>query len=174
MVTIALPTRPAFPSVPKGTYKFHIPAGSLSGSDPLARSDTQVASLPVSGTADSPLPWVLLELQGTLEIDRSAAGAAEQPLHVGELHFNEKGRPYLTIGHHRLEGTKVDLGKPLAMVCPHIEQAPPSDGALDDQRSRTTDSCYDVLTIFRSKYVFNLRPEPIIADRHQGLVQLKK
>ncbi|KAJ3143172.1 Chromosome transmission fidelity protein 8, partial [Irineochytrium annulatum] len=64
------------------------------------------------------LPWIIVELQGTIEVSNSdgtegEGGVAGLPL--GDL-FMENGKPVLIIGRHRLVGEIVKLKKPFAVV----------------------------------------------------------
>ncbi|KAJ3040429.1 hypothetical protein HDV00_010865 [Rhizophlyctis rosea] len=62
--------------------------------------------------------WVLIELQGVLETDghRDGEQSGMQGLMLGRVNCDGKGTAYLYIGHHRLEGKRVELPKPFAVL----------------------------------------------------------
>eukprot|EP00794_Sanderia_malayensis_P019220 gene19221-21147_t len=62
---------------------------------------------------DAHSEWGLVEFQGVLE---SKDDVNFNGSYTGDLHFDEKGTPYLIIGHHLLTGKIVDLNKPFAVM----------------------------------------------------------
>ncbi|TPX42988.1 hypothetical protein SeLEV6574_g05311 [Synchytrium endobioticum] len=56
--------------------------------------------------------WVILEIQGTLEINQ----VTFQNAVLGTLELLNQENPILTIGHHTLEGKRITLSKPFALL----------------------------------------------------------
>ncbi|KAH8100989.1 Ctf8-domain-containing protein [Cristinia sonorae] len=109
---------------------------------------------------------VLIEMQGTLEVEGSKAGQA-----VGKLTVDEKTKkPTLRIGHHLLEGKLVNLPKPLAVL--HRPPRPLSNdddetdigGERDWSGAQKTQVEWDVVAVVRKKMVFSKRPMPMVAS----------
>ncbi|RUS18169.1 chromosome transmission fidelity protein 8 [Endogone sp. FLAS-F59071] len=144
----------------------------------------------------SPQKLIMLELQGSIETE----GPDLQDTDLGDLEFDKKGTPYLTIGHHRLEGQLVKLDKPFAVVrkrdsspvdpCPSPPQStyamdidsdallPSSPPLASSQLAREHDAMnqrmviYDVVTVLREKFVFKQRPELMVAEELRGMVRM--
>ncbi|KIL64273.1 hypothetical protein M378DRAFT_186814 [Amanita muscaria Koide BX008] len=97
---------------------------------------------------------VLIELQGSLNIECDEATDRNGQL-VGILRVDETGnKPTLTIGHHFLEGKVVSLAKPIAILlrdnaeiedCEHSQEAKP----------------WRITALVKRKIVFSKRPMPI-------------
>ena len=68
------------------------------------------------------------------------------------------------IGAHRLEGKRVPLAKPMAVVR-RVDVAPDAaaDMALDGGETPATPA-YHVVAVVSDKLVFKNRPQPVVAD----------
>ena len=80
---------------------------------------------------------IILELQGTLEIEDKEL----KNLKIGNISFNN-GKVFLIIGNHKLNGSKVMLEKPIAVM----------------KKRKTNNVTYNVLGLIKQKFVFNTRP----------------
>ncbi|RUS25073.1 chromosome transmission fidelity protein 8 [Jimgerdemannia flammicorona] len=136
-------------------------------------------------------PMVMLELQGNIETNATDL----QGVKLGELEFDAKGTPFLTIGHHRLEGKLVKLAKPLAVVrrrdssagpstppaiAAHVmdidsdallpSSPPPASSQVAREHEATNKRMivYDVVTVLKEKYVFKQRPELLVPEEVKG------
>ncbi|GAB4819033.1 hypothetical protein N2152v2_006079 [Parachlorella kessleri] len=91
--------------------------------------------------------WAMVELQG--EVERKDGGTLEQAFDVGTLSVsNSGGSVLLSIGYHQLEGKKLPLKKPLAV--------------LEREPAATQGLTYKVLGVVRDKYMFKARPRALI------------
>ncbi|KAJ9591176.1 hypothetical protein L9F63_027319 [Diploptera punctata] len=97
--------------------------------------------------------WAIVELQGDLE-SRDNSNIYEQ--FIGDLHYTNKGKPLLIIGHHILQGEVVTMDKPLA-VLEHKDIA-----ASENEDEKSVE--YIVRAVVKKKLVFSDRPKPIIAN----------
>lgn len=79
---------------------------------------------------------VLIELQGSLEMDAPSDGVAT-PTVIGELHWGagSEVKPTLMLSHHLLEGKLTSLSKPLAVLEKRQRAAAPPAAADDHQGS---------------------------------------
>ncbi|TPX72279.1 hypothetical protein SpCBS45565_g00495 [Spizellomyces sp. 'palustris'] len=68
---------------------------------------------PQSLNGASPNDWIMIELQGTLAADGSDDMAG---LDLGRMELKANGTPYLHIANHKLEGQRVELKTPLALI----------------------------------------------------------
>ncbi|KAG2186097.1 hypothetical protein INT43_002535 [Umbelopsis isabellina] len=109
---------------------------------------------------------VLIELQGLLESDQPDLRGA----HVGELEQDSKasGKVYLNIGHHKLEGKKAKLAKPLAVIAKRSPPVHQDTMDLDHPESLT----YDVVRIIEEKFVFVSRPSLLVQEDLRGLMKV--
>ncbi|TFK49386.1 hypothetical protein OE88DRAFT_422511 [Heliocybe sulcata] len=124
----------------------------------LPRPSSSSPSLPRALAKLGSSEVVLIELQGSLEVEGDRAGQA-----VGTLTFPEdnNAKPTLLIGHHLLEGKLVTLQKPLAVLrraAPTINSASHNDEHEEKGEGRR----YDMLAIVRRKIVFSKRPIPVV------------
>jgi hypothetical protein len=131
--------------------------------------------------------WVVVELQGALQLelpDKAQAeererklGLAGEPvgapaptlagLELGVL-GSDGGVPVLEIGCHRLEGKVVSLKRPLAVL--ELRRAPApavSDGDRDGGAAPelNEEGEFEVVGIVRSKLLFKSRPKPLVGKR---------
>ncbi|KND00852.1 uncharacterized protein SPPG_03956 [Spizellomyces punctatus DAOM BR117] len=85
---------------------------------------------PQSTNGASPNDWIMIELQGTLAADGSDDMAG---LELGKIELKANGIPYLYIANHKLEGQRVELKKPLALIRKRRTMGgmQPPDGVLD-------------------------------------------
>jgi len=107
---------------------------------------------------------VLIELQGTLEVDGDRAGQM-----VGKLVVDTATKkPTLLIGHHLLEGKLVNLPKPLAVLhrtCSTTEGSEDEDASMADDSEthpKRTQSAWDIVAVVKRKMVFSKRPMPMV------------
>ncbi|TFK49393.1 hypothetical protein OE88DRAFT_1683280 [Heliocybe sulcata] len=121
----------------------------------LPRSSSSAPSLPPALAKLGSSEVVLLELQGSLEVEGDRAGQA-----VGTLTFPEdnNAKPTLLIGHHLLEGKLVTLQKPLAVLHRAVLRTNPT--SHNDEHGEGMR--YDMLAIVRRKIVFSKRPMPVV------------
>jgi len=94
--------------------------------------------------------WCIVELQGILE---TKDGVSLANLWIGDLHFDDGGRPQLIIGHHLLTGSCVKLDKPLAVMRKITKQR-------EDIENCTS---YEIMALVKRKIIFKNRPKPIIS-----------
>jgi hypothetical protein len=73
----------------------------------------------------------------------------------------------LTIGHHKLEGSKTKLSKPLAVITKRNQQ---DIDAMDLGSSHSV--TYDVVRIIKEKYVFAHRPSLLVQEDLRGLMKV--
>lgn len=78
-----------------------------------------------------------------------------------------QGKVYLTIAHHKLEGKKTKLAKPLAVITKSV-QVDVDAMELDQPRPVT----YDVVRIIKEKYVFAHRPSLLVQEDLRGLMKV--
>ncbi|KAI8069887.1 Ctf8-domain-containing protein [Gongronella butleri] len=119
--------------------------------------------------SDNQQELVLLEFQGSFHAANAAEEDQTTPLNgmeVGDLDL-QNDKAVLSTGHHRIEGVRKKLLKPLAV----IEKRKASTDAMD-----TTDDAtqveYDVTTLIREKYVFAHRPRLIVKESLRGLTKI--
>lgn len=119
---------------------------------------------------------VLIELQGSIEVECKQVEERDGKL-VGKLKLdNNDEKPTLQIGHHLLEGKIASLTKPLAVVqrcrksVPIEAQVEAEDGPefetmdIDDdddiQRRQTVE--WNIIAVVKRKIVFSKRPMPVV------------
>mmetsp|Transcript_18703 Transcript_18703/g.52565 ORF Transcript_18703/g.52565 Transcript_18703/m.52565 type:complete len:115 (-) Transcript_18703:485-829(-) len=112
--------------------------------------------IPIKGYRDSVKEWALIELQGKIE---DVAGA-ELSNELGRLVAvqGQKDVVRLTVGYHQLEGKRLDLKKPFAIL--------QKQQSVEEAGSATS---YQVAGVVKSKYLFKTRPTALIskpASRH--------
>ncbi|KAI9105780.1 hypothetical protein DFS34DRAFT_600852 [Phlyctochytrium arcticum] len=145
---------------------------------------------------DSPSPhdWILIELQGALAPDGQETLAG---LELGRMEIAENGIPYLYIANHKLEGKRVPIPKPLALIQKLPAPTPQSskgnsssmqvDGPLSqaDSEKHSTNSdanitskpserslpTYEAVTIVKYKYIFKARPDYVLEEKLRGLTE---
>lgn len=126
---------------------------------------------------------VLIELQGSLEVEGDAGGEL-----IGILKFDEavrafipcildtvtsqcdvQDRPTLQIGHNLLEGKIVTLTKPLAVL--HLVEATQTEAGfdsnansmqVDDPKDANTSKSFEIVSLIRKKISFPKRPRPLV------------
>ncbi|KAF5843339.1 chromosome transmission fidelity protein 8 [Dunaliella salina] len=114
--------------------------------------------IPVKGDKDNVKEWALIELQGKVE---DVAGA-ELSNELGRLVAvqGQKDVVRLTVGYHQLEGKRLDLKKPFAILQKQQQQSAEETGSSVS---------YQVAGVIKSKYLFKTRPTALIskpASRH--------
>ncbi|CAG9467702.1 unnamed protein product [Pedinophyceae sp. YPF-701] len=92
--------------------------------------------------------WTIIEMQG--ELDVTMPEACAEGFDVGKICVKGGGKVQLTIGHHRLEGSVVQLPKPLLVMAQVLAQ---QGGATE----------YDAVGVVRQKVVFKDRPFALIS-----------
>lgn len=127
---------------------------------------------------------VLIEFQGTLECNQHdlrgiSVGDLEEDNKVciaslkamkpwaHHLHSFPQGKVYLTVGHHKLEGKKTKLSKPLAVIS---KRSTENLDAMDTDQLRPV--TYDIVNILKEKYVFAHRPSLLVQEDLRGLMKV--
>ncbi|KDR20324.1 Chromosome transmission fidelity protein 8-like protein, partial [Zootermopsis nevadensis] len=104
--------------------------------------------------------WAIVELQGDLE-SRNDSSMHQQ--FIGDLHYTNKGKPVLIIGHHILHGEVITMDKPFAIL--EQKQNPESEGSETFEPSVVQNTVeFHVKAIVKKKLIFSDRPKPIIAN----------
>lgn len=144
--------------------------------------------IPVRSAGGEVLEWALIELQGKLE---QQPGFTDQPISdIGTLVSTSANGDslQLTIGYHQMDGKRVPLKKPFAIMRKKVEQqaaavaaaGEPSSGQQQQQDGAHTDgdaavvaaagaapaaasTSYEVIGVIRHKYLFKTRPRPLIS-----------
>jgi len=119
---------------------------------------------------------VLIELQGSLEVECTDISERDGKL-VGKLKMDETtNRPTLLIGHHLLEGKIVTLPKPLAVLHRSDAVSSTTDNGnrdtdrdenmdIDDDRSHVSPNAvggWDLIAVVKRKILFSKRPMPVV------------
>jgi chromosome transmission fidelity protein 8 len=107
----------------------------------------------------------IIELQGELQHDDQLQG----DLKLGTLsaHSSSADTLYLQVGYHRLEGKKVLLKKPLAVLRRMEGRQASSDGGEGPLRTQAPTG-YVVHGYITSKYLFNKRPKALITNPNRA------
>ncbi|SAM03745.1 hypothetical protein [Absidia glauca] len=109
---------------------------------------------------------VILEFQGSFHGTSDEFGGIK----IGEIHV-DKDKAYVLIGHHRIEGVRKKLAKPLAVIHKRGTTTTDSDAMdLDQQEGMATE--YNVTTIIKEKIVFTNRPRLIVKESLRGLTKI--
>ncbi|KAI8341079.1 Ctf8-domain-containing protein [Chlamydoabsidia padenii] len=111
--------------------------------------------------SDNKLDLILLEFQGSFQ----GTSDSVKGIKIGEIHV-EKDSAYVLIGHHRIEGVRKKLTKPLAVI---HKQGQHIDAMDLDQQGATE---YNVTTIIREKIIFTNRPRLIVKESLRGLTKI--
>ncbi|EFJ40322.1 hypothetical protein VOLCADRAFT_108201 [Volvox carteri f. nagariensis] len=106
--------------------------------------------VPVTCPSGKVIEWVLVELQGKIE-----NLTEDQTSEIGVLLSKDPdGKALqLTIGYHQLEGKRIPLKKPLAILS--------KCGGTTVAGSSSTS--YEVLGVIRIQYLFKTRPRALIS-----------
>ncbi|KAI9309153.1 Ctf8-domain-containing protein [Cunninghamella echinulata] len=116
--------------------------------------------------SDNKQQLVLLEFQGSFY----AHDQVVKDIKIGDIEFNND-RATVIIGHHRIEGIKKKLPKPVAIIHKrHKQQNTMEIDQIDDGKLPITE--YDVTTIIREKYVFSNRPRLVVKENLRGLTRI--
>ena len=107
---------------------------------------------------NDPKEWAVVELQGFLESDHEDLAG----IHIGDLHFDDRGVPNLIIGHHVLQGKATKLEKPFAVMKKKIKSLDDDEIMEHSDKMSKTVTSYDVVAIVKCKIIFKNRPRPII------------
>ncbi|KAI7848956.1 Ctf8-domain-containing protein [Circinella umbellata] len=111
---------------------------------------------------------VLLEFQGNFQSNETQVNN----LKMGDISFNND-KATLMIGHHRVEGKKVKLLKPFAIIRKrekNQEQEEQDKMIMDESSSSSV--IYDTVIILREKYVFSHRPGLLVQESLRGLTRI--
>ncbi|KAJ6676148.1 CHROMOSOME TRANSMISSION FIDELITY PROTEIN 8 [Salix viminalis] len=108
--------------------------------------------------------WVVVELQGTVELNPSCFQTHLQNLQIGQLcrlSSSSQESYTFTVGYHELTGSKVTLKKPLLVLKKvkgfmDVDQSDDNKGDLPSSKIEL-----DVIGIIRHKILFKTRPKGI-------------
>ncbi|GFR51016.1 hypothetical protein Agub_g13343 [Astrephomene gubernaculifera] len=105
--------------------------------------------IPITCPEGKVVEWVLVELQGKIE-----SLTEEQTTEIGMLlSKDQEGKALqLTIGYHQLEGKRVSLKKPMAILSKSDSKAQQAGG-----------TAYEVVGVIRHQYLFKTRPRALIS-----------
>ncbi|XP_011048658.1 PREDICTED: chromosome transmission fidelity protein 8 homolog [Populus euphratica] len=117
--------------------------------------------------------WVVVELQGTVELNPSFFQTHLQNLQIGQLcrlSSSSQESYTFTVGYHELTGSKVTLKKPLLVLKKvkrfmDVDQSDDNKGDLPSSKVEL-----DVIGIIRHKILFKTRPKALIS-KPQPLVK---
>ncbi|KAG2122783.1 Ctf8-domain-containing protein [Suillus clintonianus] len=110
---------------------------------------------------------VLIEMQGTLDIECNEDTSTRDAQFVGKLNLTNANKPTLIIGHHLLDGKVVTLPKPLG-VMHRKETSKRYDCPGDEDSSRSAEDTsnpgvsWGIVAVVKKKIVFSKRPMPIV------------
>ncbi|KAI7838182.1 hypothetical protein COHA_008030 [Chlorella ohadii] len=121
---------------------------------PVAPAAAAPVAMLVPLTADegSKRAWALIEMQG--ELERKDGGTLDEAFDVGTLSVSSSGSVLLTIGYHQLEGKRMELKKPFAV----LDRVTGSGSGEEGQDSTQ----YKVIGVVREKILFKARPRALI------------
>ena len=103
--------------------------------------------------------WGLVELQGELE---TRDQVPFDSMHIGDLHFDQKGTPQMIIGHHLLSGKIEKLEKPFAVLKKNLTVQDSGSESMVEDDSEIQCTEYVVVAMVTRKIIFKNRPKPII------------
>jgi chromosome transmission fidelity protein 8 len=157
---------------------------------PITITSSSTASLPAQLTKLGNDELVLIELQGSLDVectdsserdgqmvgtfrlDEGSVSAGSNTLHCGHENFKSmsQSKPTLAIGHHLLEGKIVSLPKPLGVIQRSTTPSGPHQNAHSHDPgdamcgigSGAGSLQWDMVAIVKKKIVFSKRPMPIV------------
>lgn len=132
-----------------------------------------MVQLLVKFAPDGVKEWGLIELQGELE---TRDQVSFDNMHIGDLHFDDRGTPQMIIGHHLLTGKIETLEKPFAVLKKSTIKLNPQDidesgmeldqsdedGSGSETGTRKSTE-YFVIAMVTRKIIFKNRPKPIIS-----------
>ncbi|THH04527.1 hypothetical protein EW145_g5459 [Phellinidium pouzarii] len=110
---------------------------------------------------------ILIELQGSFEVEGNQSGQLAASLKLGE----NDSKPTMMVGRNLLEGKIVNLPKPLAVLVKKSTgrktqraQSSNSDDAIETEGNFKGDGMceYDMLAVVKRKVLFSKRPMPIV------------
>lgn len=106
--------------------------------------------------------WSMVELQGDLETKSKAISLSGK--FIGDMHFTPKGVPVLVIGHHILYGKTTQLEKPMIAIVKNTTPQEEGIVAMDTDQTNAGNAAYLVKAVIKKKYLFKVRPKPIITN----------
>ncbi|WIA17318.1 hypothetical protein OEZ85_014183 [Tetradesmus obliquus] len=113
--------------------------------------------IPVAALEDGIQEWALVELQGKIEPQRDVD--LQESLAVGTMQLSKANQDVvqLQIGYHVLEGKRMPLKKPVAIM----------DKVQETDFEGNSQTVCKVIGVLRHKYLFKTRPRALIS-RPQG------
>ncbi|KAI7869767.1 hypothetical protein BDF14DRAFT_1722358 [Spinellus fusiger] len=104
---------------------------------------------------------VYLDFQGSFT---SEEGDELKNVSIGDITVKDD-TAVIKVGHHRLEGKRVRLTKPLAVM----KKQTGGEMNMEDPKSPTV--AYETVCLLREKYIFSLRPSLLVQEVHRGPVK---
>ena len=139
----------------------------------LANTDT-TAAFTARSENEAEKEWFLVELQGSLELPPDADSYQNMPL--GDLTLGQDGKSaFLTIGHSRLEGRRIQLDNPILLLqrqqISSIKMAD-VDTTQDPHKQAQGRVEYGVRCVIKYKYLFKNRPMHFVDESLRGKIRL--
>ncbi|ORZ23511.1 Ctf8-domain-containing protein [Absidia repens] len=116
-------------------------------------------------TSDNKKELSLLEFQGSFH---GNGDDQMKNVKIGDIEV-DKDKMFLLIGHHRIEGVRKKLLKPLAVIHKRTTSATTMD--IDQINDTGPAMEYDVTTIIKEKFVFTNRPRLIVKESLRGMTK---
>ncbi|KAI8096839.1 uncharacterized protein BX664DRAFT_292016 [Halteromyces radiatus] len=108
---------------------------------------------------------ILLEFQGSFQ----SATESVKNVKIGDIEI-EGDLAHVLIGHHRIEGSRKKLHKPLAVIHKVDKEIMDIDQGNNNDIGPAVE--YSVTSIIREKFVFINRPRLIVKESLRGLTKI--
>ncbi|KAF6256558.1 chromosome transmission fidelity protein 8 [Scenedesmus sp. NREL 46B-D3] len=111
--------------------------------------------IPLAASEGGKKEWALVELQGKIEPQRDVD--LQESLAVGTMQLSKnEDVVQLQIGYHVLEGKRIPLKKPMAIM----------DKVQETDSEGHSQTVCKVVGVLRHKYLFKTRPRALISRPH--------